>query len=116
MEQVIISGAAASGVITTSPATYAIIKSVEIDLPQTHIGANDPNVTLSGATTGANTFYGDTTLDTMYDFDEDIYITTSNFSGEYSAIIRYTNGGVSATIPGPGAIGNTNNVTPWRFR
>lgn len=88
MEQIIITGATASGLISSISGLGTEIRSVEIDVPLDEVGSTDPSVTLSGALTGAYTFHSDTTLNLRYG-TEDVYITSTNFSGEYSAIVRY---------------------------
>lgn len=88
MEQIIITGASASGLIGAISGLGAEIKSIEIDVPLNEVGSTDPSVTLSGALTGAYTFHSDTSLDLRYG-TEDVYITTDAFDTGYSAIIRY---------------------------
>jgi len=88
MEQLIITGASASGLISAISGLGAEIKTVEIDLPLDEVGTTDPTVILSGSLTGSYSFHSDTTLDLRFG-TEDIYVTTENFSTGYSAIIRY---------------------------
>jgi len=88
MEQLIITGASASGLISAISGLGAEIRTVEIDLPLNEVGTTDPSVTLSGALTGSYTVHSDTTLDLRFG-TEDIYVTSANFGAEYSAIIRY---------------------------
>jgi hypothetical protein len=88
MEQIIVRGVSASGLIGAISGLGAEIKSIEIDVPLNEVGTSDPSVTLSGSLTGAYTFHSDTTLDLRYG-TENIYITTDSFGAEYSAIIRY---------------------------
>lgn len=119
MEQKLISGVNASGTIQIDPTQYAYIKSVEIDLPLDEVGTTDPSVTLSGSLTGANTFHSDTTLDLRFQPNEDVYITTSNFSGEYSAIIRYVIGGSNKEVyNNTDTTRNQARFVPnfWRYR
>lgn len=98
MEQRIVSGVNASGTITIDPTQYAYIKSIEIDMPMSELSTSDAAVTLSGSNTGANTFHRDTTLDLRFQPNEDVYITTANFSGDYSAIVRYVIGGSNKEV------------------
>lgn len=88
MEQLIITGATASGLIQAISGLGTEIRSIEIDVPLNEVGTTDPSVTLSGSLTGVYTFHSDTTLDLRYG-TEDIYVTTTDFGAEYSAIIRY---------------------------
>lgn len=88
MEQIIITGASASGVIPAVSGLGAEIRSIEIDIPLNEVGSTDPSVTISGALTGAYTFHSDTTLNLRYG-TEDVFVTSTNFSGEYSAVVRY---------------------------
>lgn len=89
MEQIIISGVNASGTIPAYQGQGIHIKSIEINLPLNQVGTNDPTVTLSGSQVGALSFHGDTTLEQRYTYGEEVNITSANFSGNYSAIIRY---------------------------
>lgn len=98
MEQVIVTGVNASGMIKIDPTQYAYIKSVEIDLPLDEVGTTDPQVTLSGSLTGAKTFHSDTALDLRFQPNEDVYITTSNFTADYSSVIRYVIGGANKEV------------------
>jgi len=89
MEQIILTGVSASGTISGYPGQGIHVKSVEIDLPLNQVGSSDPTVTLSGSQVGALSFHGDTTLEQRYTYGEDVYITTTNFSGDYSTVVRY---------------------------
>lgn len=119
MEQKIISGVNASGRINIDPTQYAYIKSVQIDLPLDEVGSSDPYVTLSGSQTGAKTFHSDASLDLRFQPNEDVYITTTNFSGDYSAIVSYLISGSNKEV-----FNNTDTsrsqvrFTPnfWRYR
>jgi hypothetical protein len=88
MEQVIITGVDASGLIGKITGMGTEIRSIEIDVPLDEVGTTDPRITLSGVLTGVYSFRSDTTLNLRYG-TEDIYITSSGFTAEYSAIIRY---------------------------
>ena len=88
MEQIIVRGVTASGLIPAMGGLGTEIRSIEIDVPLNEVGSTDPIVTVSGALTGSYSFHSDTTLDLRYG-TEDIYITTEDFTAEYSAIIRY---------------------------
>lgn len=88
MEQIIIAGASASGIIEAKSGLGVEIRTLEIDVPLNEVGTTDPAVTLSGSLTGSYTFHSDTTLDLRFG-TENIYISTDNFGSEYSAIIRY---------------------------
>lgn len=88
MEQTIITGVNASGLISSIGGLGTEVRSIEIDLPLDEVGTTDPMVTLSGSLTGSYSFHSDTTLDLRFG-TEDIYITSSGFTAEYSAIIRY---------------------------
>ncbi len=95
MEQLIITGATASGMLLDLPGQRTLLKSIEIDLPLSEVGSSSPSVTVSGSVLGAYTFHRDTTLDLQFGYGEAVYITSANFSGDYSAVIRYLRGGDS---------------------
>ena len=88
MEQIIIAGASASGLIPAISGLGVEIRTIEIDMPLDELGSTGPYITVSGALTGAYNFYGDTSLNLRYG-TEDIYLNAVNFSGSYSAIVRY---------------------------
>jgi hypothetical protein len=119
MEQLIVTGVDASGIIQIDPTQYAYIKSVEIDLPLSEVGSTDPKVTLSGIYTGAVSFYGDTTLDLRFKPNEEVYVTTDAFGSGYSAVVRYVIGGANKEV-----YNNTDTTrvdarfvpTFWRYR
>lgn len=93
MEQIILSGPTATGVISAVKGLGVDIRSVEIDVPLDEVGTTDPAVTISG-NVGAYTFHSDTTLNLRYGNTEDVVVTTNGaFTAEYSAIIRYVRTG-----------------------
>lgn len=115
MEQLIISGTGASGVIDTPSGLYTLIKSVKIDYPQNLKNTVNPVVTISGHITGATSFHDTINLDYKFYPSEDISITTTNFSGEYNAVINYVFGGeMDTTMVTRSAYQRI--PTPWRFR
>lgn len=93
MEQIIVKGVNASGLIQALPGLDVTIKSIEIDVPLNEVGTTDPVVTVSGSATGAYSFHSDTTLELDFAKGEDVYITSDAFTAEYSAIVRYVRGG-----------------------
>lgn len=93
MEQIIITGSNASGLISALPGMYVQVKSIEIDLPLNEVGISGPAVTVSGSYTGSYTLRSDTTLDLNFAKGEDVYITSDDFTANYSAIVRYVRGG-----------------------
>ena len=93
MEQIIVTGVNASGLIEAIGGLETEIRSIEIDLPLNEVGTTDPTVTVSGSVTGATTVHSDTTLNLRFGNAESVYITTSDFTAEYSAVIRYIRGG-----------------------
>jgi hypothetical protein len=81
-----------SGIAGTLPAVTAMgyqINSVEIDVPLDEVGSTDPQVTLSGVRTGAHTFHSSVSPYLRFTSNEQIDITTANFTAEYSVIIGY---------------------------
>lgn len=121
MEQVRIAGVNASGMIRLNPTQYALIKSIEIDVPLDEVGTTDPTVTLSGAITGAQTYHSDTTLELKFAPNEDIYITSDSFTAEYTAIIRYQIAGdMNSYMQTDRTRQDRGEVmyfpTPWRLR
>lgn len=98
MEQIIINGVNASGLIEIDPTQFAIIKSVGIDLPLDEVGTTDPIVTLSGSVTGAHSFHSDTELNLQFTPNEDIYITSSAFTADYTGVISYVIGGANKEV------------------
>lgn len=93
MQSTILTGVAASGTIVPGPRQGVQIEHLEIDLPLDDVGSTDPNVTLSGSTAGATTFHGDTSPKLRFGVDETVYVTTANFTADYSAIIKYVSYG-----------------------
>lgn len=116
MESLIITGVNASGELKGKPQLATEIREVHIDVPINELGDTGPYVTLSGATTGAYSFYNDQKMNLRFGYNEDIYVTT-NLSGNYSAIINYVRAGdqkasfhnTSSSIP-------RNTPTFWRYR
>lgn len=115
MEQIIMTGTNASGLIEALPGLGVQIKSIEIDVPLNEVGTTDPVVSFSGSVQGLYSFHSDTTLELRFDKGEDVYITTADFTAEYSAIVRYVRYGEQDCYM---AINNPQFKipTPWRFR
>lgn len=116
MEQIIVTGVDASGLIEALSGLETEIRSIEIDIPLDEVGTTDPTVTVSGSVTGATTVHSDTTLDLRFGNAEDVYITTSDFTAEYSAIIRYVRGGNGAKCHMAKTSPNFTIPVPWRLR
>lgn len=115
MEQILLNGSGITGTISGHDDLGIHIKSLEIDVPLDEVGSTDPYVTLSGSSTGAYTFHSDTTLDLKYAVGEDVGITTTNFTSEYSTVIRYVYyGDTRKTLMTTNA--NQKQPIPWRFR
>ncbi len=95
MNELIVTGAAASGNITSDLSLRIIIKSVQIDLPidESASGIIDPSVTVSGITTGAYTFHDTVSLNTIFSPHETVYVWGNDFTAEYSAIVHYVHAG-----------------------
>ena len=110
MEQLMITGSGALGTITVDPTQYALIKSVQIDLPLDEVGTTDPTVILSGSVTGVQTFHGDTTMDLQFTPNEDVYVTTAAFTVDYTAIIQYVIGGANKEV-----YRTTDTTEPGRY-
>lgn len=116
MEQVIVTGVGASGLIGADGGLHTEIRSIEIDLPLDEIGTTDPRVTVSGSAAGAYSFHSDTTLDLRFGNGEDVYITTSGFSAEYSSVIRYLKVGAGCRCHMAKTSPNFTTPIPWRLR
>lgn len=119
MESKIISGVDASGMLAGSPCLSYEIRSINLDIPLDEVGLSDPHLTVSGSQTGAYTFHSSTEAKIRFRPNEDIYITTTNFSGDYSAIINYLQAGdmtsyMQADTARSSAVEGTN--TFWRYR
>lgn len=89
MESMILTGSGASNTWSGSPMLAMEVRSIEIDIPLDEVGTTDPSVTLSGSLTGAYTFHSDTDVKIRFKPNEDVYVTTENFTSEYSAVINY---------------------------
>lgn len=115
MEQIIVTGVNASGLLVPQAGQGFHIKSIEIDVPLNEVGTTDPIVTISGSATGAFSFHSDTTLEQRFTYGEDVYITTAAFTAEYSAVIRYLAYGDSSCARQIASPWHKIPV-PWRFR
>jgi hypothetical protein len=89
MESKILSGANASGFLAGSPNIATEVQNISLGIPLDEVGTSDPTITLSGASTGAYTFHNNTAAKIRFQPNEDIYISTSGFSAEYTAVINY---------------------------
>jgi hypothetical protein len=116
MEQIIVTGVGASGLIEAFSGLETEIRSIEIDIPLDEVGTTDPTVTVSGSATGAYTVHSDTTLDLRFGNGEEVYITTSEFTAEYTAVIRYVRGGHGAKCHMAKTNPGFTIPVPWRLR
>jgi len=89
MNTLIITGATASGVIQPGPGQGIRVETVELDIPLDELGTTDPTITLSGAISGATSFHGGINPKLRFYQDESVYLTTSGFTAEYSAVVKY---------------------------
>lgn len=90
MQSIIVNGENASGVLSTYHNMGIEIRGVSLDIPLDEVGTTDPSITLSGSVTGTTyTFHHSVEPTIRFARNEDVYLTTSNFSGEYSAVINY---------------------------
>lgn len=89
MESLIISGATASGVITPGPGQGIQVEAIELDVPLDEVGTTDPIITLSGSISGATSFHSSVTPKLRFYQDEAVYLTSTDFTAEYSAIVKY---------------------------
>lgn len=87
MNTLIISGVSAGGTITPGPNQGIQIESIELAISMDD--TSDPSVTLSGATTGVYTFHNSISPHLRFYKDEAVTVSSTNFSGEYSAAINY---------------------------
>ena len=117
MDSLMLRGSSASGVFTASPGLAFCLQGIVMDLPVSGTLTNT-SVTLSGAVTGAFTFNDSVTLQKLFQPNEDIYITTSNFGSNYGVIINYVVAGDPASYMETDMSRSAGGgyQTPWRFR
>ena len=89
MESLIIVGSSASGVIQPGPSQGIQVEAIELNLPLDEVGTTDPIITLSGSITGAYSFHSSISPQLRFYKDEAVYLTTTDFTSEYSAVIKY---------------------------
>lgn len=118
MESIILNGSGVSQTWTAGPMQAMYVKLIDIDLPMDEVGTTSPSVTLSGQYTGAYTFHGGVQPNLRFKANEDVYITTSNFTSEYTAVINYVR--VGDQKPFMQTDTSRKNArftpTPWRLR
>lgn len=119
MKSIRISGVNASGEYKGKPNLAFIAKKVNLDIPLDELGNTDPSVTLSGQYTGAMTFHSDNNnIEQRFQPNEDIYITSSNFSGDYSATVNYIEAGDMTSYMQTDISRVNGGIVPnfWRYR
>ncbi len=93
MQELIITGIAASGNITNDLSLRTTIKSIQIDVPLDEVGITDPSVTVSGVSTGATILHSTSSLEKIFSPHETVYVWGNDFTAEYSAIVHYVHAG-----------------------
>lgn len=118
MESIILNGSGISQTWNAGPMHAMYVKQIDIDIPMDEIGSTSPSVTLSGQYTGAHTFYGGIQPNLRFKANETVYITTENFTSEYTAVINYiTVGDQAPFMQTDTSRKNARFVpTPWRLR
>lgn len=118
MESIILNGSGVSHTWNASPMQAFNAKLIEIDIPLDEVGTTDPTVTLSGQYTGAHTFHSSTQVNLRFKANEDVYITTENFTSEYTAVINYVRVGDAKPFMETDTSRTQARFTPnfWRYR
>ena len=89
----ILTGSGATATLTPGPYQGIQINVISLSFPSNEIGSADPSVTISGAVTGAYTFHSNVEPAIRFTKDEAVVVTTTGFTAEYSAVVKYVNFG-----------------------
>ena len=92
MESIMLRGTNASGLYVGRAGLAMELQGIVMDLPNSGT-LTAASVTLSGAVTGAYTFNNTVAVNKLFQPNEDIYVTTSNFGSNYGVIINYVSVG-----------------------
>ena len=117
MESMMLRGASASGLFTGTPGLAFCLQGIVMDLPVSGT-LTSTSVTLSGAITGALTFNDSVTAMKLFQPNEDVYVTTSNFGSNYGVIINYIKAGDPSSYMQTDMSRSSGGgySTPWRFQ
>ena len=118
MESIILNGSGVSHTWQSTPMQAMVVKSIDVNMPLDEVGSTDPSITLSGQYTGAHTFHGSSQFNLRFKANEDVYITTQNFTSEYNAIINYVRVGDAKPFMETDTSRTQARFTPnfWRYR
>ena len=117
MESLMLRGTDASGLYSGFPGLAMCLQEIVMVVPPSGTIA-DVSVTLSGVITGAITFNNSAKFMKLYQSNEDVYITTSNFKDNTSVIINYISAGDPSSYMETDMSRSSGGgySTPWRFR
>jgi hypothetical protein len=117
MESLILQGINASGLYVAGPQRALYVQNVMFNVPMSGT-LTAVSVTISGAQTGAQTFYDSVAATVRFKPNEDVYFSTANFLSNYGVVINYIEVGDASSYMTTDRSRSEVQAypTPWRFR